>query len=75
LNKTVDIKRYGLYQYNPILGVIFLDHKNIDLEMVKAGLAEVNHEKPQRCFDTFQCHKAEAEAQGAKKGKWNLGRK
>jgi len=41
LNKTVDIKGYGLGPYNRVLGVIYLDGKNINLEMVKAGLAEV----------------------------------
>jgi endonuclease YncB( thermonuclease family) len=41
LNRTVDIKGYGLDRYNRILGVIYLDGRNINLEMVKAGLAEV----------------------------------
>jgi micrococcal nuclease len=43
LNKTVDIKGYGLDRYSRILGVIYLDGKNINLEMIKAGLAEVYH--------------------------------
>lgn len=41
LNKTVYIKGYDLDYYNRVLGVIFLDGKNINLEMVKQGLAEV----------------------------------
>ena len=41
LNKVVEIKGYGLGPYNRILGVIYLNDKNINLEMVRAGLAEV----------------------------------
>jgi endonuclease YncB( thermonuclease family) len=35
LNKAVDIQGYGLGRYNRILGVIYLDGNNINLEMVK----------------------------------------
>jgi len=41
LNKVVDIRGYGLDRYNRILGVIYLNSKNIDLEIIRAGLAEV----------------------------------
>jgi endonuclease YncB( thermonuclease family) len=41
LNKDVEVKGYGLDQYNRVLGVIYLNGKNINLKMVKAGLAEV----------------------------------
>ena len=34
LNKTVDIKGYGLDRYNRILGVIYLNKQNINLETV-----------------------------------------
>ena len=44
LNKTVDIKGYGLGRYGHILGVIYLNGKNINLEMVKSGLAKVYRE-------------------------------
>jgi endonuclease YncB( thermonuclease family) len=52
LNKTVNIKGYGLGPYNRTLGVIFLSGKDINLEMIKAGLAEVYRGKPPRGFDT-----------------------
>jgi endonuclease YncB( thermonuclease family) len=41
LNKIVDIKGYGTDRYGRILSVVFVDGKNENLEMVKAGLAEV----------------------------------
>ncbi len=46
LYKTVDIKGYGLDRYGRILGVVFVDGKNVNLELVKSGLAEVYRGKP-----------------------------
>jgi len=39
LNKTVEIKSYGHDRYNRVLGVIFVDGKNVNLELVKAGVS------------------------------------
>ena len=75
LNKTVDIKGYGLGRYNRIIGVVFVDGKNVNLEMVKAGLAEVYRGKPPRVFDLKPYLQAEAEAKKAKRGIWSLGAK
>jgi len=75
LNKTVDIKGYGLDRYNRILGVIYLNKKNINLEMVKTGLAEVYRGKPARGFDTEPYLEAEKRAREAKTGMWSLGDK
>lgn len=41
LNKTVEIKKYGQDRYGRVLGVVFLGGKNANMEMVKAGYAEV----------------------------------
>ena len=41
LNKVVDVKGYGLGPFNRVLGVITSEGRNVNLEMVKAGLAEV----------------------------------
>ena len=75
LNKVVNIKGYGLDGYNRILGLIYLNGKNINLEMVRAGLAEVYRGRPPKGFDSTSYLKAEAEARGAKRGMWSLGDK
>jgi micrococcal nuclease len=41
LSKTVEIKSHGPDRYGRSLGEVFLDGNNINLELVKAGLAEV----------------------------------
>jgi len=75
LNKTVDIKAYGLDRYNRILGVISHDGKNINLEMVKAGFAEVYRGKPPRDLAMKPYLKAEKRAREAKTGMWSQGDK
>ncbi len=75
LNKTVEIKGYGLDQYNRVLGVVFVDGTNVNLEMVKAGLAEVYRGKHPRLLNTKIYKDAEEEAKKAKRGMWALGDK
>jgi len=72
LNKTVDVKGYGPDPYNPILVLIYLNGKNINLEMIKAGLAEVYRGIAPHKFDLDLYWKAEREARRAKKGMWSL---
>ena len=53
LNKTVDIKGYGLgpYPFNHLIGEIYLKDKTINIEMVKRGFAEVCRETyPERLY-------------------------
>lgn len=66
LNNTVDIRGYGLGPYNRILGVVFVDGKNVNLEMVKTGLSEVYRGKPPRGFDVGPYKKAKKEAKKKK---------
>ena len=73
LNKVADIKGYGLDRYNRMLGVIYLDGQNVNVEMVKAGLAEVYRGRPPEGFDITPYLQAEKEAREAKKGMWSLG--
>ena len=41
LGEIVEIKGYGLDSFNQILGVVQVNGKNVNLEMLKEGLAEV----------------------------------
>jgi endonuclease YncB( thermonuclease family) len=75
LNQTVEIEEYGQDRYGRTLGVVFLDGKNVNLEMVKAGYAEVYRGTPAAGFDSAPYWKAEEEARAAKKGKWAQGDK
>ncbi len=75
LNKVVDIKGFGSDRYDRLLGVIHLNGKNINLEMVKQGLAEVYRGRPPKGFDLDPYHDAEKEAREAKRGAWIQGDK
>jgi len=75
LNKTVEVKGYGLDRYHRILGVIFFDGKNINLEMIRVGLAEVYRGKPPHGLDMEPFQKAEIQAKQANNGIWSLGDK
>jgi endonuclease YncB( thermonuclease family) len=76
LNQTVEIKSYGFDVDGRMLGEVFLeDGKNVNIEMVKAGLAEVYRGKPASGLDMGAYWKAEEEAKAAKRGMWVLGDK
>ncbi|UCF94237.1 MAG: thermonuclease family protein [Desulfobacterales bacterium] len=75
LNKIVDIKRFGFDRYSRILGVIYVNGKNVNLAMLKAGLAEVNRGKPPMGLDLEPYWQAETEAKNAGYGMWGLGDK
>ncbi len=53
-----------------ILGVVSLDGKKANLEMVKAGYAEVNRGNPVPGLDLALHWKTEREAREAKRGMW-----
>lgn len=75
LNQVVDIKSYGFDDDGRLLGEVFLEDKNVNLEMVKAGFAEVYRGKPATGQDMEPYWKAEQEAKIAKRGMWVLGDK
>ncbi len=75
LNKVVDIQGYGLDRYGRVLAVITLDGMNVNLEMVKVGLAEVYQGKPPNGFDLKPYRKAVKEARADKRGMWSQGDK
>jgi micrococcal nuclease len=73
LNKTVDIKGYGSDRYGRILAGIYLDDKNINLEMVKTGYAEVYSGRPPRGLYMKEYKKAEDGARNSGQGIWSQG--
>jgi endonuclease YncB( thermonuclease family) len=76
LSKVVDVKSYGTDRNGQTLGeVLLLNGRNVNLEMVQAGLAEVYRGKPAAGMDMGPYWKAEGEAKAAKRGMWQLGDK
>jgi micrococcal nuclease len=58
-----------------LLGEIFLDGKNVNLEIVKTGLAEVYRGDHAPGFDPAPHDQAEREAIAAERGMWPQGDK
>jgi len=75
LNKIINVDRYGIDPDNRVLGVIYVGTKNVNLELVKAGLAEVSRGKPPKGLDLRPYLQAENEARKAAKGMWSMGDK
>ena len=68
LNRSADVKSFSADRYGRILGEIFVDGNSINLEMVKAGLAEVYRGTPASGHNMEPYWKAEEEARRAVKG-------
>ena len=75
LNQLVEIKGYGLDQNDNVLGVIFLEGKNINIEMIRAGLARVSSEELPKDLAPGPYREVEKEARKAERGIWSLGEK
>jgi endonuclease YncB( thermonuclease family) len=75
LNKSVEVKSYGTDRYGRTLGVVFVGDKNVNLEMVKVGLAEVYRGRPAKGIDLKPYWDAESGAKKAGIGVWSLGDK
>lgn len=71
--KVVEVKGYGLDRYNRILGVVHFDGKNINLEMIRAGLAEAYRGKMRQDFDLLPYLQAEQLARNMNLGMWGIG--
>ena len=73
LNKSVTVDQYGFDLNNCMLGVVYVGTKNINLEMVKAGFAEVSQGQTPKGFDLGPYRQAEKKAREEGKGMWSLG--
>ena len=77
LNKTVEIKGYGIapYPYNHLIGEVLVGIENINISMLKKGLAEVSVGEPPVGLDIASYLEAEKEAKKSGRGMWSLGDK
>ncbi|MGE5255973.1 MAG: thermonuclease family protein [Hyphomicrobiales bacterium] len=73
LGRVVDVQFYGLDGFGRMLGEVFAGDRNINLEMVRAGFAEVFRGKPAEGLSLAVYREAEKEAREANRGKWALG--
>ena len=60
-------------KYNRVLAEIFVNETNINLEMVRSGLAEVYRGKRSKKFDAAPYFQAEKRAKQSLKGMWIQG--
>jgi len=74
LNKAVEIKSYGPDRYGRILAEVIVDNRNVNIEMLKAGYAEVYRgDSLVEILDTKAYWQAEEEARAGKRGMWCRG--
>ncbi|MCM2283669.1 MAG: thermonuclease family protein [Desulfobacula sp.] len=72
IDREITLKSYGADNYHRQLAEIFLDGKNINLEIIKQGLAEVYRGAPPKTLDIQLYLKEEETARSAGKGIWRL---
>jgi micrococcal nuclease len=75
LNQVVEIKSYGFDGDGRMLGEVILEDRNINIEMIQAGLAEVYRGKPASGLDMGPYWKAEEDARKGGRGMWVMGDK
>jgi endonuclease YncB( thermonuclease family) len=73
LNRTFNLTAYGFDSSGRILAEVFMDNKNINLEMVRDGFAEVYRGRPVRGQNLELYWKAEEQARNVKRGIWSQG--
>lgn len=69
-NKKITLKSYGTGGYNRQLAEVFIGNKNVNIAMVRAGLAEVYKGRRPKNFDSRIYLKEESKARRARKGMW-----
>jgi endonuclease YncB( thermonuclease family) len=72
-HKKVAVKPYGTDAYNRQLAEVFAGNKNMNLEMIKAGLAEVYRGRRPKTLDSQIYLKEQARAQKNGRGMWTQG--
>ncbi len=69
-DRLVTLKTYGLGGYNRILAEVFINGINMNLEMVKAGLAEVYQGRTPKTFNAAPYLAAQDRARKRRIGMW-----
>ncbi|MBF0202060.1 MAG: thermonuclease family protein [Desulfamplus sp.] len=73
-DRDLRLKSYGTGGYNRVLAEIFTeDGTNVNLEMVRRGMAEVYRGSPPKNFDITPYNRAEDYAKKMGMGLWSLG--
>ncbi len=72
LNKIVSVRAYGTDMEDRVVAELYLDGRNINLEMIRAGFAEVYSERLHKYLDLEPYRRAEEEARKAGRGMWAL---
>ncbi len=74
-DKKVRLISYGLGGFNRVLAEVFAGSTNVNLEMVKAGLAEVYQGKKPAALNCAPYYHAQKHAKKLRKGMWAQGKK
>jgi micrococcal nuclease len=69
-NKVVDVKAYDVDEGDRILAEMYVEELNINLEMIRAGVAVVDRAKPPAVFGLQPYLRVEEEARQAQRGLW-----
>ncbi len=70
--EKIVLKSYGMGGYNRQLAEVFFNQKNMNLEILKNGLAEIYKGKPAKGIDINLYRDAQSNAKKEKKGIWSL---
>jgi endonuclease YncB( thermonuclease family) len=73
LHRIVEIEGYGLDKQNRVLAVVSYGGKNIGVEMIRQGLAEIYQGKLPDNFDLKSYNQAEFHAKTSRRGMWGQG--
>lgn len=74
LNRCVELIIFGTDRYARKLAVVRVDNQDVNLTMVREGLAEVYRGRKPDGFDAGPFEAAQAQAQAERKGVWLQGR-
>jgi endonuclease YncB( thermonuclease family) len=71
--RQVTVRSWGNDRYGRLLGEIYLDGENINIEMVRQGLAEVYRGRPPEGLRLLEYRSAESRAKEYRIGIWSQG--